>query len=94
MITRPKYYRSTDEIYIVAPYGLTDLFNMVLRRNPCRVTREQIYQRLHSKQILRKWPHVQVIYEEFVFMMPNFHIPIRGRIERLNGCSSKCTPII
>jgi uncharacterized protein len=55
---------STDQIYIVAPYGLSDLFNMVLRRNPCRVTREQFTQRLHSKQILCKWPRVQVIYDE------------------------------
>ena len=55
---------STDEISIVAPCGLTDLFNMVVRRNPCRVTREQFVQRLHSKQILRKWPCVQVLYDE------------------------------
>ena len=54
----------TDEIHIVAPCGLSDLFNMVLRRNPCRVTHEQFIQRLHSKQILRKWPYVQVIYDE------------------------------
>ncbi len=55
---------ATDEIYIAAPCGLSDLFNMVLRRNPCRVTREQFAQRLHSKQIVRKWPRVQVIYDE------------------------------
>jgi len=55
---------ATDEICIVAPCGLSDLFNMVLRRNPCRVTRAQFAQRLHSKQIVRKWPRVQVIYDE------------------------------
>jgi uncharacterized protein len=55
---------STDQIHIVAPFGLSELFNMVLRRNPSRVTREQFVQRLHSKQILRKWPRVQVIYDE------------------------------
>ena len=55
---------STDEIIVVAPCGLSDLFNMVLRRNPCRVTREQFAQRVHAKQILRKWPRVQVIYDE------------------------------
>jgi hypothetical protein len=55
---------ATDEISIVAPCGLTDLFNMVVRRNPRRVTREQFVQRLHSKQILRKWPRVQVRYDE------------------------------
>jgi hypothetical protein len=53
----------TDEIIIVAPCDLSDLFNMILRRNPRRVTQEQFVQRLHSKQILRKWPRVQVIYD-------------------------------
>jgi hypothetical protein len=55
---------ATDDIHIVAPCGLSDLFNMVLRRNPRRVTREQFVQRLHSKQILHKWPGVRVIYDE------------------------------
>jgi len=55
---------STDEISSVAPCGLSDLFNMISRRNPCRVTRELFAQRLHSKQILRKCPHVQVVYDE------------------------------
>ena len=55
---------STDEIQVVAPCGLSDLFNMKLRRNPSRVTREQFAQRLYAKQILRKWPRVQVIYDE------------------------------
>jgi uncharacterized protein len=55
---------STDEISIVAPCGLSDLFNLVWRRNPCCLTREQFVQRLHSKQILRKWPRVQVIYDD------------------------------
>jgi uncharacterized protein len=53
----------TDEISIVAPYGLSDLFSMILRRNPSRVTPEIFMQRLHSKQILHKWPRVQVIYD-------------------------------
>ena len=53
----------TDEISIVAPCGLSDLFHMILRRNPCRVTRERFVLRLQSKQILHKWPRVQVIYD-------------------------------
>lgn len=55
---------STDQIHIVAPCDLSDLFNMVLRRNPCRVTQEQFVQRMYSKHILRQWPRVQVIYDE------------------------------
>ena len=50
-----------DSLHIVAPFGLNDLFQMILRRNPARVTVEQFYQRLQSKQIRQKWPLVQVI---------------------------------
>lgn len=52
-----------DEIQIIAPCGLADLFAMILRRNPRRVTREIFCRRLEEKQILRKWPRVQVVYE-------------------------------
>jgi hypothetical protein len=52
-----------DEIRVIAPCGLADLFGMILRRNPRRVTREIFYQRLQTKQILHKWPRVQVIYD-------------------------------
>jgi uncharacterized protein len=54
---------SSDQIHIVAPCGLSDLFNMVLRRNPRRITREQFVKRLRSKDFLHKWPRVQVIYD-------------------------------
>jgi hypothetical protein len=49
-----------DTLHVVAPYGLADLFTLVLRRNPRRVTREQFLQRLEAKQIRQKWPRVQV----------------------------------
>ena len=52
---------ANDELYVVAPCGLADLFGMVLRRNPRRVTRELFYQRLQAKRITEKWPRVQVI---------------------------------
>lgn len=52
-----------DEIQIVAPCGLADLFALILRRNPRRVTREIFSRRLKEKRILQKWPQVQVIYE-------------------------------
>jgi hypothetical protein len=53
--------RPDDSLYIVAPFGLDDLFQMILRRNPARVTVEQFRQRLHDKQIQQKWPQVRVI---------------------------------
>ena len=50
-----------DSLQIVAPFGLEDLFQMILRRNPARVTAEQFQQRLGDKKILQKWPQVRVI---------------------------------
>ncbi|MAU02149.1 MAG: hypothetical protein CL608_33850 [Anaerolineaceae bacterium] len=52
---------SDDSLHIVAPFGLEDLFQMVLRRNPARVTQAQFHKRLQDKQIRQKWPLVQVI---------------------------------
>jgi hypothetical protein len=48
-------------LIVVAPYGLDDLLNMVLRRNPQRVTIELFRRRLAEKRISEKWPHVLVI---------------------------------
>lgn len=50
-----------DSLHIVAPFGLGDLFQMILRRNPARVTQAQFQQRLRDKQIKQKWPLVKVI---------------------------------
>jgi uncharacterized protein len=50
-----------DTLAIIAPCGLHDLFGLILRRNPRRVTRAIFHQRLESKQILTKWPRVQII---------------------------------
>lgn len=50
-----------ESLHLVAPFGLDDLFQMILRRNPARVTQAQFQQRLHNKQIRQKWPMVQVI---------------------------------
>lgn len=52
-----------DSLKIVAPFGLMDLFQMILRRNPARVTEAQFQQRLRDKKILQKWPGVQVVRE-------------------------------
>jgi len=52
-----------DQIEVVAPFGLTDLFQIILRRNPARVSVEEYHRRLISKRIHERWPNVQ-IYEE------------------------------
>jgi len=50
-----------DSLHTVAPFGLEDLFQMILRRNPARVTQAQFQQRLRDKQIRQKWPQVRII---------------------------------
>jgi hypothetical protein len=50
-----------DTLSIAAPCGLDDLVQMVLRRNPRRVTVELFHKRLHDKRIREKWPRVQII---------------------------------
>lgn len=52
---------TNDDLHIVAPRGLADLFGLVLRRNPRRVTRAFFQQRMRAKRITEKWPRVQVI---------------------------------
>jgi hypothetical protein len=50
-----------DTLEIHAPCGLSDLFEMVLRRNPRRITPTLFHQRLEQKSILLKWPRVRII---------------------------------
>jgi hypothetical protein len=52
-----------DELYIVAPLGLDNLFELVLRRNPRRVTPEIFRKRLVDKGIREKWPKVRIVDE-------------------------------
>ncbi len=50
-----------DELSICAPFGLDDLFDMKLRRNPTRVTLDLFRERVKEKRILHKWPEVKII---------------------------------
>ena len=55
-----------DELLIVAPYGLSDLFNMILRRNPRRVSRTEFRRRIQEKKIQDKWPRVRIVDDETI----------------------------
>ncbi len=46
---------------VIAPHGLDDLFAMVVRRNPARVSVETYRQRVAQKQYTRRWPKVRVV---------------------------------
>jgi len=50
-----------DRLHIVAPCGLTDLLNGILRRNPRRVSIAQFQARLAAKRIRARWPSVRVV---------------------------------
>ena len=45
---------------VIAPYGLGDLFGMVVRRNPARVDVATYRQRVEQKRYNARWPHVRV----------------------------------
>jgi len=50
-----------DTLYVVAPFGPSDLFDMILRRNPARVSRDEFLRRCRDKAIQSKWPRGQLI---------------------------------
>jgi uncharacterized protein len=55
------YLEPGGRLEIIAPLGLTDLFEMVVRRNPRRVSQEVYQQRIAQKQYAQRWPQVRVI---------------------------------
>ena len=50
-----------DAIEVIAPHGLDDLFDMVVRRNPTRVSIETYRQRVIEKRYAERWPKVTVL---------------------------------
>lgn len=50
-----------SQVVVLAPWGLDDLFSMVVRRNPARISEAAYRQRLRQKQYARRWPGVQVL---------------------------------
>lgn len=50
-----------DAIDVIAPYGLQDLFSIVVRRNPARVSVETYRQRVEQKRYAQRWPRVTIV---------------------------------
>jgi hypothetical protein len=50
-------------LYVASPLGLDDLFGMVLRRNPRRVSAEGFQRWVSEGRFLQRWPGVEVILE-------------------------------
>jgi hypothetical protein len=49
------------ELRVVAPCGLEDLFAMVCRRNPRRVSVDHYRRRLRDKRVAERWPKVTIV---------------------------------
>ena len=52
-----------NALRIAAPFGLEDLFGLVLRRNPRRIASESFRTWVAEKRIAERWPKVRVIEE-------------------------------
>ncbi len=52
--------RSSDWL-MAAPRGLEDLFALVCRRNPRRVSVEHYRRRLRDKRVVERWPKVTIV---------------------------------
>ncbi|WP_175035922.1 nucleotidyltransferase family protein [Burkholderia lata] len=50
-----------DSIKVTAPYGLDDLFAMVVRRNPARVSVATYQERVAQKQYRNRWPRAVIV---------------------------------
>ena len=50
-----------NKIEILAPLGLDDLFGMIVRRNPSRVSQVTYLSRIAEKRYLERWPMVRII---------------------------------
>jgi hypothetical protein len=53
-----------DELVVVAPHGLDDLFGLVCRRNPARVSADFYEQRLAEKGWRERWPRLRIVHED------------------------------
>ncbi len=49
------------DLHVIAPLGLADLFGMVVRRNPRRVSIETYRKRTADKRYMERWPGVRVV---------------------------------
>ncbi len=51
-----------NSIEVIAPHGLDDLFNCVVRRNPTRVSLGTYRSRVEQKNYASRWPQVTVVH--------------------------------
>lgn len=49
-----------DTMDVIAPYGLDDLFALLLRHNPLRATRDVFVERIATRGWLQRWPKLRL----------------------------------
>ncbi|MEN3111890.1 nucleotidyltransferase family protein [Uliginosibacterium paludis] len=50
-----------DSLSLIAPHGLEDLFGMMIRRNPARVSLDTCHERIRQKRYTERWPRVRIV---------------------------------
>lgn len=55
---------AAGEIEVIAPHGLSDLFDMIVRFNPACVSRAAYLYRISSKRWAERWPRVAVMQSD------------------------------
>ncbi|HKX42091.1 MAG TPA: nucleotidyltransferase family protein [Burkholderiaceae bacterium] len=53
-----------DSVRVLAPLGLEDLFGIVVRRNPARVSVRTYRERVAQKRYAERWPQVRIVPAE------------------------------
>lgn len=49
-----------DQLRVVAPFGVSDLMQLIVRWNNALVSQQTFLQRVQQKQFLKKWPKLKV----------------------------------
>lgn len=52
-----------EQLEILAPFGLEDLFSCTIRRNPARVSVEEYRRRVEAKRYAERWAGVRIVWE-------------------------------
>lgn len=55
------YLSATNKVEVVAPHGLADLFDLVVRWNPERAPKAVYLERVARKRFSERWPKVKVL---------------------------------
>lgn len=61
------FLENDDTLHVIAPHGLDDLFNMVVRWNPTRAPAAAYRKRVEQKRFTERWPRVEVVVVEDAF---------------------------